>query len=147
MPFDFSSQINIHKELAASCFDNYYPATMSLLRSRNTLSLGSSCLRTARLGVPANARYISQTQPRRADDDKEPKPKTSPSDAPSETSRGSSLINKESPSEAMARHQPDYNATVDHGTSSVQYRPAKTKLSLTFFQNIFPRTKASNGRK
>ncbi|KAK2765683.1 hypothetical protein FQN54_008539 [Arachnomyces sp. PD_36] len=95
---------------------------MSFLRSRNTLSLGSTYLRASRLAVPTNARYLSQTQSRAAEDEE---PKTSPADAPSETARGSSLINKESPGEAMARHQPDYNATVDHGTSTFSPVPKR----------------------
>lgn len=27
------------------------------------------------------------------------------------------MIKKETPAEAMTRHQPDYDATIDHGTS------------------------------
>jgi hypothetical protein len=43
--------------------------------------------------------------------------KTSTSDAPGTPNKASSLISKETPSEAMTRHQPDYEATIDHGTS------------------------------
>lgn len=45
--------------------------------------------------------------------------KVSPADAPTTPPKDSSLINKEAPGEAMARHQPDYNATIDHATSYV----------------------------
>ena len=67
--------------------------------------------------VPINARFASGMPPM-----------SSPDDAPTTPTKGSSLINKESPAEAMARHQPDYNATIDHGTSYI------SKPLLAFFR-------------
>lgn len=86
---------------------------MPLIRPRILPGAGAPFLRTVRSAYTANVRYLSSSPLRQAE---EP-PKTSPEDAPSTPSRGSSMTRKESPSEAMARHQPDYNATVDHGTS------------------------------
>jgi len=70
---------------------------------------GAAGLRATRLAAPVNARYLSNV----AKGDV----KTSPADAPTTPNKDSTLINKQSPSEAMARHQPDYEATIDHGTS------------------------------
>ncbi|KAJ6086106.1 hypothetical protein N7486_010387 [Penicillium sp. IBT 16267x] len=72
---------------------------------------GVAGLRSIRVLVPANARFVSNTA------QGTPAVKTNTSEAPTTTHSGSSLINKESPSEAMTRHQPDYDATIDHGTS------------------------------
>lgn len=77
---------------------------MSLVRARSV-----ACFRAGRLAAPVNARFVSNST--------EAPVKTSPSDAPTTPQTESSLIRKESPSEAMARHQPDYNAVIDHGTS------------------------------
>jgi NADH dehydrogenase (ubiquinone) Fe-S protein 4 len=65
---------------------------------------GTACLRASRLAAPINARFVSNV-------------KTSPADPPTTPRKDSELINKETPSEAMSRHQPDYDATIDHGTS------------------------------
>lgn len=73
---------------------------------------GAAGLRISRIAAPVNARFVSSNLPKG-----DPSIKTSTSDAPSTPNRDSSLINKESPSEAMTRHQPDYEATIDHGTS------------------------------
>jgi NADH dehydrogenase (ubiquinone) Fe-S protein 4 len=80
---------------------------MSLFRAGS-----SACFRASRIAVPINARFISSQN--RAGD---PGVKTSSADAPSTPPTDSSLIRKETPSEAMARHQPDYEATIDHATS------------------------------
>lgn len=82
-------------------------AIMSLFRARI-----AAFLRPGRVAFPVNARFVSSTT---IPGDKAVK--TSPSDAPTTPHGPSEMISKESPSEAMARHQPDYNATVDHGTS------------------------------
>lgn len=74
---------------------------------------GSASLRTTRLAAPINARFNSSAVKGASG------VKTSTADAPTTPPRDSSLINKESPSEAMTRHQPDYDATIDHGTSYV----------------------------
>lgn len=73
---------------------------------------GSACFRVSRLAAPVNTRFVSSVAARGTD-----ARKTSPEDAPTTPPKESSLINKETPAEAMARHQPDYNAGVDHGTS------------------------------
>ncbi|EER24172.1 NADH-ubiquinone oxidoreductase 21 kDa subunit, mitochondrial precursor, putative [Coccidioides posadasii C735 delta SOWgp] len=86
---------------------------MSLLRP-GRININAGCARAARLAYPVNARFVSSSAPRQLD---EKAPKTSPEDAPTDVSRGGSMIRRESPSEAMARHQPDYNATVDQATS------------------------------
>lgn len=82
----------------------------------------AACFRAGRLVAPVNARFVSHSSSRAPGD---PPVKTSPSAAPTVPPKGSSLINQESPSEAMARHQPDYDATIDHGTS---YGPQFTRV-------------------
>lgn len=72
---------------------------------------GAAGLRSTRLLVPVNARFASNVT------QGTPAVKTNASEAPTSTHSGSSLINKQSPSEAMTRHQPDYEATIDHATS------------------------------
>lgn len=72
---------------------------------------GAASLRVSRLSAPINGRFVSNVPKG------DPSVKTSTSDAPTTPNKDSSLINKESPSEAMTRHQPDYEATIDHGTS------------------------------
>jgi NADH dehydrogenase (ubiquinone) Fe-S protein 4 len=79
--------------------------TMSLFR------IGGASLRVSRIATPVNARFVSSAPTGI------PSVKTSTSDAPTTPRKDSSLINQETPSEAMARHQPDYEATIDHGTS------------------------------
>jgi NADH dehydrogenase (ubiquinone) Fe-S protein 4 len=73
---------------------------------------GAASLRAARIAVPVNARFVSSNALKG-----DPSVKTSTSDAPTTPPKDSSLLTKETPSEAMARHQPDYEATIDHGTS------------------------------
>lgn len=73
---------------------------------------GAASLRVSRFSAPVNTRFVSFKAPKG-----DPSVKTSTSDAPTTPSKDSSLITKETPSEAMARHQPDYEATIDHGTS------------------------------
>lgn len=80
---------------------------MSLFRARYT-----AYLRPGRLTAPVNTRFVSSKS---TPGDKPIK--TSPEDAPTTPHQRSDLISKETPAEAMVRHQPDYNATVDHGTS------------------------------
>ena len=86
---------------------------MPLIRSGLSSTLGAACTRAARPACTANARYFSSS-PRLLN---EQGPKTDPEEAPTAVFKGSSMLRKETPAEAMARHQPDYNATVDHGTS------------------------------
>jgi NADH dehydrogenase (ubiquinone) Fe-S protein 4 len=69
---------------------------------------GATGLRATRLAAPVNVRFVSSVTK---------DVKTSPADAPSTPNKDSSLINKQSPSEAMTRHQPDYEATIDQATS------------------------------
>ncbi|OQE19076.1 hypothetical protein PENSTE_c016G05441 [Penicillium steckii] len=85
---------------------------MSLLRVG-----GAARLRATRLAVPVNARFVSGPSDQ---------VKTSPADTPTNTRYGTSLVNKESPAQALARHQPDYEATIDHGTSS--YSPVPKRV-------------------
>jgi NADH dehydrogenase (ubiquinone) Fe-S protein 4 len=66
--------------------------------------------------VTKNTRFLSTTA-LRASQSEQPPIKVNPSEAPTTPHGESSLIQKETPSEAMARHQPDYDATIDHGTS------------------------------
>lgn len=85
---------------------------MFSIRPLRHSGLNSACV--SRVASPLNSRYISRSLPRQSD---EQAPKTSPDDAPTALGDRSSIqTRKETPSEAMARHQPDYNATVDHGT-------------------------------
>lgn len=83
---------------------------MSVLRAG-----GAACFRASRLVTPVNARFMASGHGSRNPGD--PAVKTSPSAAPTVPPTESSMINQESPAEAMARHQPDYDATIDHGTS------------------------------
>ncbi|KAI9045050.1 ETC complex I subunit [Aspergillus affinis] len=80
---------------------------MSLMRAGT-----AACFRAGRLAAPLNARFVA-TNTGRGD----PSMKTNPSDAPAVPPKDSSLIQQETPAQAMARHQPDYEATIDHGTS------------------------------
>ncbi|KAK2806185.1 NADH:ubiquinone oxidoreductase 21kD subunit [Emmonsiellopsis sp. PD_5] len=93
---------------------------MSLLRTGRPLGLNTAYLRATQLACRTNARYFSQSPAQQAEET----PKTSPEDAPTDVSR-STVVRKETPSQAMARHQPDYNATVDHGTSSFSPVPKR----------------------
>ncbi|KAB8204651.1 ETC complex I subunit conserved region [Aspergillus parasiticus SU-1] len=88
---------------------------MSLFRAGNL-----ACFRAGRLAAPINARFLS-TNTGRGD----PSVKTSPADAPAVPPKDSSLIRQEGPAEAMARHQPDYEATIDHGTSKFSPVPKR----------------------
>ncbi|BDD55763.1 NADH:ubiquinone oxidoreductase 21kD subunit [Monascus purpureus] len=81
---------------------------------------GSVCFRVSKLAAPVNTRFVSSVAARGTD-----ARKTSPEDAPTTPPKESSLINKETPAEAMARHQPDYNAGVDHGTSTFSPVPKR----------------------
>lgn len=74
---------------------------------------GAAGLRASRLAVPVNARFVSNAAKGSS------AVKTNPTEAPTATHSGASLISKETPAEAMTRHQPDYEATIDHGTSLV----------------------------
>lgn len=80
---------------------------MSFLRAG-----GAACLRAGRLTPSINARFVSDKS-RRGEADV----KTSPDEAPGTPHHGSTLISQQTPAQAMARHQPDYDATIDHGTS------------------------------
>ena len=87
---------------------------MSLLRQGKVTSLRAVSQYSGKLAVPRLTRSFSSSASFSAD---EASPKTTPQDAPAALAERSSITRKETPSEAMARHQPDYNATVDHGTS------------------------------
>lgn len=75
--------------------------------------MGVACTRTLRSAYALNARYLSSSATRQAAGDV----KTTTQDAPATPSTGSAITRKESAGESIPRHQPDYNATVDHGTS------------------------------
>ncbi|KAL2817380.1 ETC complex I subunit conserved region-domain-containing protein [Aspergillus granulosus] len=77
--------------------------------------------RVGRLVATNNARFLS-TSPLRA---QQSPVKVNPSEAPATPHGESTLIQKETPSEAMARHQPDYDATIDHGTSKFSPVPKR----------------------
>ncbi|EEH22562.1 hypothetical protein PABG_04773 [Paracoccidioides brasiliensis Pb03] len=94
---------------------------MSLLRTGRPLGLTVTSFRTGQLACRTNVRYLGKT----ASQEQSEAPKTTPADAPTAVARGSSMIRKETPAEAMARHQPDYNATVDHGTSTFSPVPRR----------------------
>lgn len=89
---------------------------------------GAAGLRASRFAVPVNARFVSSS-PNGI--------KTSTSDAPTTPNKESTLINQESPSEAMTRHQPDYEATIDHGTSYAIPPFALKTLLLTLWDRQF----------
>ncbi|KAJ5214878.1 hypothetical protein N7468_010557 [Penicillium chermesinum] len=80
---------------------------------------GAAGLRASRLAAPVNARFVSNAS-------KGPSSvKTDPTEAPTATHSGASLISKQTPAEAMTRHQPDYEATIDHGTSTFSPVPKR----------------------
>lgn len=81
---------------------------MSFIRAGSAVGF-----RAGRAVTPVAARFNSSISRVPGD----PPVKTSPSAAPAVPLKGSSLISEETPAEAMARHQPDYTATIDHGTS------------------------------
>ncbi|RAO71060.1 uncharacterized protein BHQ10_007072 [Talaromyces amestolkiae] len=85
---------------------------MSFIRARSIAQL-----RAVRIARPVNARFFSTPT--------DGSVKVSPADAPTTPPKDSSLINKEGPGEAMARHQPDYNATIDHATSTFSPVPRR----------------------
>jgi hypothetical protein len=91
---------------------NYYHSIMSLMRAR-----GSAYIRVGRLPPAPPTVFVRMLA--------QAPVKTTPSDAPTTES---SVTNKESPSESMARHQPDYDAIVDHATS---YESSAFSTSLT----------------
>lgn len=85
---------------------------------------GASGLRATRLATPANVRFNSNGAKGT------PIIKTDPSEAPTATHSSSSLIRKQGPAEAMTHHQPDYDATIDHGTSyAIPHQPPSRILS------------------
>ncbi|KAL3497045.1 ETC complex I subunit conserved region-domain-containing protein [Aspergillus germanicus] len=81
--------------------------------------------RVGRVMVTKNTRFFSTTALRASQSEQSPI-KVNFSEAPTTTHGESSLIQKETPSEAMARHQPDYDATIDHGTS--KYSPVPKRV-------------------
>jgi NADH dehydrogenase (ubiquinone) Fe-S protein 4 len=80
---------------------------------------GAAGFRVTRLVAPVNARFASNVVKG------SPAVKTNPSEAPTSTYSSSSLIRKEGPAEAMTHHQPDYDATIDHGTSNFSPVPKR----------------------
>jgi len=85
---------------------------MSLLRVG-----GAARPHAVRLAAPVNARFVSNPGDN---------VKFNPIAYPTTTSKGSSVVNKQTLSQSLARHQPDYEATVDHGTS--QYSPVPKRV-------------------
>ncbi|KAL9622103.1 MAG: hypothetical protein Q9160_003446 [Pyrenula sp. 1 TL-2023] len=55
----------------------------------------------------------------------QPAPKSSSSDSPAIRHEGSTLVRQEAPDEALPAHQPDYDAPIDHGTSSFSPVPKR----------------------
>jgi NADH dehydrogenase (ubiquinone) Fe-S protein 4 len=86
--------------------------------------------RVGRVIVTKNTRFLSTTALRASQSEQSPI-KVNPSEAPTTPHGESSLIQKETPSEAMARHQPDYDATIDHGTSYENPQPAHEIMTDT----------------
>lgn len=80
---------------------------MSFIRAGSSVGF-----RAGRIIAPVNRRFVSSFAVRG-----DASAKASPEDAPTTPPKESSLLNQQTPAEAMARHQPDYNATIDHGTS------------------------------
>lgn len=103
---------------------------------------GASGLRVTRLAVPVNVRFISKGS-------KGTPVKTDPSEAPTATHSSSSLVRKQGPAEAMTHHQPDYDATIDHGTSyAIPCQPPSQILSANpdnSFQDLLPGPQACDG--
>ena len=96
----------------------------------------SACFGVNRLATPVNARFASSVAARGTN-----VRKTTSEDTPTTRQRDGSLINKETPEEAMARHQPDYNATIDHGTSyeSKAFSAVVFLLTASVYQVFFSR--------
>ncbi|KAL4771659.1 ETC complex I subunit conserved region-domain-containing protein [Aspergillus nidulans var. acristatus] len=90
---------------------------MSFMRAGNL-----ACSRVGRLVTYRNTRMLSATAFKA---ETSVKPSSSVADAPSTPLSESTLIQKETPAEAMTRHQPDYDATVDHGTSKFSPVPKR----------------------
>ncbi|EGD98034.1 NADH dehydrogenase ubiquinone Fe-S protein 4, mitochondrial [Trichophyton interdigitale] len=86
---------------------------MPLLRAGGPSAIGATCTRSIRSAYALNARYLSSSATHQAAGEI----KTTTQDAPATPSTGSAITRKEPAGESIPRHQPDYNATVDHGTS------------------------------
>jgi len=66
------------------------------------------------------------------------KPTSSPDQAPGPKAGDSQLVRQESPTEAMAKHQPDYNVATDYRTSSVNLAlPASTMMLANMYRSTF----------
>ena len=104
---------------------------------------GASGLRATRLAAPVNVRFVSNGTKGT------PVIKTDPSEAPTATHSSSSLIRKQGPAEAMTHHQPDYEATIDHGTSyAIPHQPPSQILSANpddSFQDLLSGPQACDG--
>ncbi|KAL4760528.1 ETC complex I subunit [Aspergillus foveolatus] len=90
---------------------------MSFMKAGNL-----ACSRVGRLVTYRNTRMLSATAFKA---ETSVKPSSSVADAPTTPLSESTLIQKETPAEAMTRHQPDYDATVDHGTSKFSPVPKR----------------------
>ena len=121
---------------------------MSLLRCAATGHALSRVRSIAPRVQLTNARYESRSTADRA---VQPSPKSDSSQSPAPTAGDSAMIRQESPSEAMVRHnQPDYEATVDHGTSSVNlYFPCLGLAPILTHpdQSILAYPEAGDGRQ
>lgn len=103
---------------------------------------GATGLRASRLTAPVNVRFVSNGTKGT------PAVKTDPSEAPTSTHSSSSLISQQTPAEAMTHHQPDYDATIDHGTSyaALYCSPSQIlPLTLVALQNLFSGPQACDG--
>jgi len=83
---------------------------MHSLRPKPISRLLVRAVPVARRLSPLWIRHNSQTET-------EPAPKSDASESPAPAAGDSSMIRQEDASQAMADHQPDFNAPVDHGTS------------------------------
>lgn len=105
-------------------------ATMSFLRSQSSLRLSRTCYQHHSTSLQlSNARYLSQTPLRRLG---EPDPKAIPDvDAMQMTEdQASMVVVDHKPDTAVGKYhpedQPDYTATIDHGTST--YSPVPKRV-------------------
>lgn len=102
-------------DLAETPSTAHHSTTMSFLRSQSSLRLSRTCSQ-----IPASTRWLSQTPQRRLG---EPDPKAIPDvQAMQMTEDQASMVEIDhKPDPAVEKyhpdHQPDYTATVDHGTS------------------------------
>ena len=110
--------------LLVHCFAHPRTAAMSFLRSQSSLRLSRACTQ-----IPRSSRWLSSTPQRRLG---EPDPKAIPDvKAMQMTEDQASMVEVgRSPEGAVEQfhpsHQPDYTATIDHGTS--KYSPVPKRV-------------------